>query len=94
MLERALPLLLLLGCPAVAVGQNPSNPPRPAVPPRLVSPLPILAESQQQSVEELQRLIASRDALTKEIQRLNEITGSEGPGLVRQTWITWQACVD
>ena len=69
MLERALPLLLLLGCPAVVVSQTPSVPPRPAAPPKQVGPIPALAEKQQQSVEELQRLIASRDALTKEIQR-------------------------
>ncbi len=75
MLERALPLLLLLGCPAVVVSQTPSVLPRPAAPPKQVGPIPALAEKQQQSVEELQRLIASRDALTKEIQRLRKITG-------------------
>ncbi len=73
MLERALPLLLLLGCPAVVVSQTPS-PPRPSAPPKQVGPIPVPAEKQQ-SVEELQRLIASRDALTKEIQRLRKITG-------------------
>ncbi|MEZ6098276.1 MAG: hypothetical protein R3E01_04835 [Pirellulaceae bacterium] len=75
MLKRALPLLLVLGCPAVVVSQISSIPPRPAAPAEEVGPIAALAEEQQQSVEELQRLIVSRDALTKEIQRLREITG-------------------
>lgn len=75
MLERALPLVLLLGCPAVVVSQTPSVPPRPAAPPKQVGRIPALTDKQQKSVKELQRLITLRDALTKEIQRLRKITG-------------------
>lgn len=75
MLERAIPLLLLLGFPAVVVSQTPSLAPQRAAPPKQVDPIPAPAEKQRQFEEELQRLIASRDALTKEIQRLRKITG-------------------
>lgn len=59
MMKRVLPLLLLLGPPAVAVGQAP-----PLAPQRGVT-----------AEQELQRLIKSRDALTKEIEQLRTTTG-------------------
>lgn len=59
MMKRVLPLLLLLGFPVVAVGQAP-----PLTPQRGVT-----------VEEELQRLITSRDALTKEIEQLRTATG-------------------
>lgn len=74
MLERALPLLFLLGFPAVVSSQTSVATQR-AVPPKQVGRIPAPAEKQRRSEEELQRLIVSQNALTKEIQRLRKITG-------------------
>ncbi|MEQ9379274.1 MAG: hypothetical protein RJP95_00290 [Pirellulales bacterium] len=62
-----------MGLPSVAVGQVPSN---------QVDPQPASAEKQRQGEEELQRLIASRDALTEKIQRLRKITGQHSQVVV------------
>lgn len=67
MLKRTLLLLFLLGFPAAAVSQGPVQGPAPAVMQR--------QGEQTQDEQELKRLIASRDALTKEIQRLSKATG-------------------
>lgn len=75
MLARALALLLFLGVPATVVGQTPPAPPHPVAPYRLVAPTSAPAADQQQSLEELQRLIAARDELAEKIRRLRELTG-------------------
>lgn len=75
MLERAIPLLLLFGFPTVVVSQTHSFASQPAVPPKQVDSIPAFAERQGHPAEKLKRLIASRDALTKEIQHLRRITG-------------------
>ncbi|MEX1041085.1 MAG: hypothetical protein WDZ51_10660 [Pirellulaceae bacterium] len=83
MLKRALPLLLLLGFSAVGLSQNPSQqPPQRGFTLQQDNPNPADAEKRRQSEEELQRLITSRDAMTKEIQRLRQITGRHQQVLV------------
>lgn len=82
MLERALPLLILLGSPAVVVSQAPSLAPQPSTPSIQADPVSAPAEEQRQYEQELQRLIASQEALTKEIQRLRKITGQHQQVLV------------
>lgn len=73
MLKQAFPLLLLLGFPAVALGQTAPLTPQRAPTPEQVA-RKAAAVKRLQSAEELHRLIASRDALTKKIQQLREIT--------------------
>jgi len=75
MLKRALLLLFLLGVPAAAVSQDPANFPQGRAPLKQVAPTHAPAENQREGEEELKRLIASRDALTKQIQRLSKATG-------------------
>ena len=74
MLLRGLSVLLLFSLPAVVLSQTPAIAPRPVSSDDTRTNEP-LTEEQRQAEEELKRLINSRDMLTKELQRLRQITG-------------------
>ncbi|EAQ78226.1 RhcC2 [Blastopirellula marina DSM 3645] len=65
-----------MGLPAVVMSQDPAFTPQGTAPAKQVAPVPAAAEEETlQAEKQLQRLIASRDALTQEIDRLRKRTG-------------------
>lgn len=84
MLQRAFPLVLLLACPAVVFSQAPPYLP-PAEQPAEVAAAPNAEQLRQQ--EELKRLLASRDELTQQIDRLRKLTGRH-----QQVVVSVQVC--
>lgn len=67
MLAKLCSWLLLLGLPAIAYSQTP---------PQIIRPVPAPNPQLEEAEQRLRQLIQSREELTKEIQRLQKLTGS------------------